>query len=164
MPLPEPTFKPVTPATRAAMLGALPFRELPAEPKHELVREAAPQVPPPAPIQTAAIQPAASSTSLRAPAPPAQAGSSQGLPAAARTGWVIQVGAFEEEREARQKLNAVQAKAGPLLGRASPFTEPVVKGDKTFYRARFAGLQKDEAEAACRQLKRNDIDCMTIRN
>jgi D-alanyl-D-alanine carboxypeptidase len=80
------------------------------------------------------------------------------------TGWVIQVGAFDGEREALQKLSAVQAKAGPLLGRASPFTEQVVRGDKTLYRARFAGLQKDEAEAACRQLKRNDIDCMTIKN
>ena len=29
--------------------------------------------------------------------------------------------------------------------------------------ARASG-RKDEAEAACRQLKRNDIDCMTIRN
>jgi D-alanyl-D-alanine carboxypeptidase len=51
-----------------------------------------------------------------------------------------------------------------MIGRADPFTEPVVKGDKTLYRARFAGLQKNEAEAICRQLKRNDIDCMTIKN
>lgn len=79
-------------------------------------------------------------------------------------GWVIQVGAFEGEREAREKLSTVKAKASHMLGRADPFTEPVVKGDKTFYRARFAGLQKDEAEAICRQLKRNDIDCMTIKN
>jgi D-alanyl-D-alanine carboxypeptidase len=80
------------------------------------------------------------------------------------SGWIIQVGAFEAEREAKQKLSAVQAKAAPMLGRADPFTEPVVKGDKTLYRARFAGLQKNEAEAICRQLKRNDIDCMTIKN
>jgi D-alanyl-D-alanine carboxypeptidase len=80
------------------------------------------------------------------------------------SGWIIQVGAFEVEREARQKLSAVQAKAASMLGRADPFTEPVVKGDKTLYRARFAGLQKEEAEAVCRQLKRNDIDCMTVKN
>jgi D-alanyl-D-alanine carboxypeptidase len=58
----------------------------------------------------------------------------------------------------------VQAKAAQMLGHADPFTEPVVKGDKTLYRARFAGLQKNEAEAVCRQLKRNDIDCMTVKN
>jgi multidrug efflux pump subunit AcrA (membrane-fusion protein) len=41
----------------------------------------------------------------------------------------------------------------------------VVKGDKTLYRARFAGFQqKDEAEAVCKQLKLQDIDCITIKN
>jgi D-alanyl-D-alanine carboxypeptidase len=80
------------------------------------------------------------------------------------SGWIIQVGAFDVEREARERLNTVQAKAGQILGRASPFTEAVVMGDKTIYRARFAGIQKDQAEAICRQLKRNDIACMTIKN
>jgi len=77
---------------------------------------------------------------------------------------VIQVGAFDVEREARDKLSAVKAKAARILGSASPFTETVVIGDKTLYRARFAGVQKDQAEAICRQLKRNDIACMTIKN
>ena len=80
------------------------------------------------------------------------------------SGWIIQVGAFDLEREARERLNAVQAKMGQKLKHASPFTEAVVTADKTFYRARFAGIQKDEAEAICRQLKRNDIACMTIKN
>jgi D-alanyl-D-alanine carboxypeptidase len=40
----------------------------------------------------------------------------------------------------------------------------VTSGDKTLYRARFAGMQKDQAEAICRQLKRNDIACMTLKN
>ena len=84
--------------------------------------------------------------------------------APARSGWVIQIGAFEREREARQKLSAARAKAAQFLGHASPFTETVVKGEKTLYRARFAGLQKDEAEEVCRQLKRNDFECMTVRN
>ena len=57
------------------------------------------------------------------------------------------------------------AKIGHVLDRADPFTETVLKGEKTLYRARFAGFQqKDEAEAVCKQLKRNDIDCMTIKN
>jgi len=30
--------------------------------------------------------------------------------------------------------------------------------------ARFAGLDRTEAEAACKYLKRNDIACMTIKN
>ena len=91
----------------------------------------------------------------RHPAPPAPS---------LHSGWIIQVGAFDVEREARERLNAVQAKAGQILRRASPFTEVVVMGDKKLYRARFAGVQKDQAEAICRQLKRNDIACMTIKN
>ena len=52
-----------------------------------------------------------------------------------------------------------------LLAKADPFTEPVVaKGDKKLYRARFAGLDRDQAEAVCKTLKRSDISCMTIRN
>ncbi len=81
------------------------------------------------------------------------------------TGWIVQVGAFDVERDAQQRLSNAQAKIGHALDRADPFTEPVVKGDKTLYRARFAGFpQKDEADAVCKQLKRNDIDCMTIKN
>jgi D-alanyl-D-alanine carboxypeptidase len=86
------------------------------------------------------------------------------VPSVHYSGWIIQVGAFDVEREARDRLNAVQAKVGEKLKHASPFTEAVVTGDKTFYRARFAGIQKDQAEAICRQLKRNDIACMTIKN
>jgi D-alanyl-D-alanine carboxypeptidase len=81
------------------------------------------------------------------------------------TGWMVQVGAFDVERDAQQRLTNAHAKVGHALDNADPFTEPVMKGDKTLYRARFAGFQqKDEADAVCKQLKRNDIDCMTIRN
>ena len=44
------------------------------------------------------------------------------------------------------------------------FTEPVVSKDRTLFRARFAGLDRDQAEAVCRTLKRADISCMTVRN
>lgn len=81
-----------------------------------------------------------------------------------RSGWIIQVGAFDDEAEAKQRLSSARSKAGKLLGAADPFTEPVSKGDKTLYRARFAGLKQNQAEAACRYLKRNDIACMAIRN
>jgi D-alanyl-D-alanine carboxypeptidase len=85
--------------------------------------------------------------------------------AATHTGWIVQVGAFDVERDAQQRLTNAHAKIGHVLDNADPFTEPVVKGDKTLYRARFAGFQqKDEADAVCKQLKRNDIDCMTIKN
>jgi D-alanyl-D-alanine carboxypeptidase len=81
-----------------------------------------------------------------------------------RSGWMIQVGAFDREEEAKLRLNAAQSRAKTLLGAADGFTERVTKGDKTLYRARFAGLEKDQAEAACQYLKKNDIACMALKN
>lgn len=80
------------------------------------------------------------------------------------SGWMIQVGAFDAEREARKRLSSAQSHAKRLLGEADPFTETVTKGEKKLYRARFAGLDKEQAEAACRTLKHNDIACLAIKN
>jgi D-alanyl-D-alanine carboxypeptidase len=86
-------------------------------------------------------------------------------PVAAHTGWIVQVGALESESEARQRIDAARNQAHGLLEKADPFTEPVVaKGDKKLFRARFAGLDRDQAEAVCRTLKRSDISCMTLKN
>jgi len=82
----------------------------------------------------------------------------------AHSGWIVQVGALESESEARRRLDAARNQARGLLTRADSFTETVAKGDKTLYRARFAGLDKDQAEAVCRTLKRSDISCITVRN
>jgi D-alanyl-D-alanine carboxypeptidase len=87
-------------------------------------------------------------------------------PAAARLhgGWMIQVGAFDDETEAKHRLVAAQDKAKAQLGEADPFTEKVSKGAKSLYRARFAGLEKDAAEAACKHLKHSDIPCLLLKN
>ena len=81
------------------------------------------------------------------------------------TGWIVQVGALESESEARQRIEAARNQAHGLLNKADPFTEPVVaKDDRKLFRARFAGLDRDQAEAVCRTLKRSDISCMTVHN
>jgi D-alanyl-D-alanine carboxypeptidase len=86
-------------------------------------------------------------------------------PVAVRTGWIIQVGALDSESEAQQRIEAARSQARGLLTKADPFTEPVVaKGEKKLFRARFAGLDRDQAEAVCRTLKRSDISCITIKN
>jgi D-alanyl-D-alanine carboxypeptidase len=86
-------------------------------------------------------------------------------PVIARTGWIIQVGALDSESEARERIEAARSQARGLLSKADPFTEPVVaKGDKKLYRARFAGLDRDQAEAVCRTLKRSEISCITVKN
>jgi D-alanyl-D-alanine carboxypeptidase len=108
----------------------------------------------------------------KTPAKLASASDNVPLPAAAEPtakpkiagGWMIQVGAFPDENEAKQRLSSAQSKAKELLGRADPFTEKVAKGDKALYRARFAGLEKDQAENACKHLKRSEIPCMLLKN
>jgi D-alanyl-D-alanine carboxypeptidase len=84
--------------------------------------------------------------------------------AKSRSGWIIQIGAFDDEKEAKHHLVAAQSKAKSLLGKADPFTERVNKGEKSLYRARFAGLDKEQAETACKHLKRSDIPCMMLKN
>ena len=84
--------------------------------------------------------------------------------AKARGGWMIQVGAFPDEDNAKERLSTAQTKAKEQLGKADPFTEKIAKGDKSLYRARFAGLDKDQAENACKNLKRSEIPCMLLKN
>ena len=83
----------------------------------------------------------------------------------AHSGWIIQVGALESESEARQRIDLARSQSRGLLNKADPFTEPVVARDnRKLFRARFAGLERDQAEAVCRTLKRADISCITVRN
>jgi D-alanyl-D-alanine carboxypeptidase len=84
--------------------------------------------------------------------------------ARARGGWLIQIGAYPGEDEAKQHLSAARSKVRDKLAAADPFTERVLKGDKALYRARFAGFDKETADATCKQLKRNDFDCITVKN
>jgi D-alanyl-D-alanine carboxypeptidase len=97
------------------------------------------------------------------PEPPAKTAAATAKPQH-RPGWMIQVGAYPAEQAARERLSAVQSKASKMLTGAEAFTETVDKGGTTLYRARFAGLDKDTAEAACKYLKKNDVECVTIKN
>ena len=91
--------------------------------------------------------------------------SSSAKPEITHSGWIIQVGALESESEARQRIETARSHAHGLLNKADSFTEPVVaKDERKLFRARFAGLDREQAEAACRTLKRSDISCITVRN
>ncbi|HEY4737706.1 MAG TPA: serine hydrolase [Xanthobacteraceae bacterium] len=85
-------------------------------------------------------------------------------PASAQNVWLIQIGAFDNEDEARQHLSTAQLKARDALAAGHPLTERVQKGDKVLYRARFTGFDKETAEAACQQLRRSDMDCVALKN
>jgi D-alanyl-D-alanine carboxypeptidase len=86
-------------------------------------------------------------------------------PVVTHSGWIVQVGALESESEAQQRIETARSSARGLLSKADPFTEPVLnKDNRKLFRARFAGLERDQAEAVCRTLKRADISCITVRN
>jgi D-alanyl-D-alanine carboxypeptidase len=113
--------------------------------------------------------PAAQTMAYAEPAPRAQPQAVQQngaiKPVSAHTGWIVQVGALESESEAQARIEAARGQARGLLAKAEPFTEPVLaKGERKLYRARFAGLDRDQAEAVCKTLKRSDISCITVRN
>ena len=156
--------EPAAPPPAAAVTAAKP--EPPAEPAGANpgassapptpVAAAAPVVPTPRPAPATKTAAAASTTK---PAPAAPAAKPQHRP-----GWMIQVGAFPAEQAAQQRLSTVQSKASKMLSGAEAFTETVDKAGTTFYRARFAGLDKDKAEAACKYLKKNDVECVTVKN
>jgi D-alanyl-D-alanine carboxypeptidase len=110
---------------------------------------------------------AAPASAEPAKAEPAKAEPAKSEPPAqvrARGGWLIQIGAYPGEDEAKQHLSAAQTKVRDKLAAADPFTERVLKGDKALYRARFAGFDKATADATCKQLKRNDFECITVKN
>jgi len=80
-----------------------------------------------------------------------------------RSGWAIQVGAYEDQGEAKQHLSAAKSKISQVLNKAEAYIERTVKGAKTYYRARFAGFDRDQAEAVCKRLKREDVACMALK-
>ena len=149
----------------------------------------APQAAPTAPVTIAPIAPAPASTQIssqlpanvaakveQAPLEADRAEIADAEPARLETaipsapihvhgGWLIQIGAFDDENDAKQHLSAAQIKLHAALGAKDPFTERVQKGDKALYRARFAGFDKQaSAEAVCRELKRSDFQCMALKD
>jgi D-alanyl-D-alanine carboxypeptidase len=121
----------------------------------------APQAPAPQPVAVASASP------QPLPAPVAQAPQAmpQSAPVKVHTGWIVQVGALETEAAAQQRIEAARSSSRGLLTKADSFTEPVIaKDNRKLFRARFAGLERDQAEAVCRALRRSDIVCITVRN
>jgi D-alanyl-D-alanine carboxypeptidase len=118
----------------------------------ELEQRAALRRPAPA-IATPAVMSRTQAASVEAKAPAPAAGG----------GWVIQVGATDNEARARDLLGKART-SSPSVAGAKPFTEPVARGGSTLFRARFGGFQEaSAAENACRDLKRSGFACFATR-
>lgn len=161
---------------RADLINKPEFQSQPEAPKAEVAHTELPRQPAGfgtgngvlgvLPAATAAAPaPAAPKLASADPAPQPIQMSATTKPVVTHSGWIVQVGALESENEAQQRIDAARSSARGLLSKADPFTEPVVaKDNRKLYRARFAGLERDQAEAVCRALKRADISCITVRN
>jgi D-alanyl-D-alanine carboxypeptidase len=161
---PPPAVAPVQrsaePAPRPAetKVATAEARAAPADaPHYALASSELTPVPAPPKAEHAPAETAKAAPVQQPPAVPA-------APQHAHGGWVIQIGAYDGEQEARQHLSDARSKAHQALAAADPFTERVQKGDKSLYRARFAGFDKATAEAACRQLKRSDFACLALKD
>jgi D-alanyl-D-alanine carboxypeptidase len=139
--------------TGNGILGVLPASAAASAPSQTMAYAA----PAPQPMPMQQQQPLQQQASLQDTAAPPRAN-------VTRSGWIVQVGALESEAEAKERIEDARSHAQGLLSKADPFTETVSKGDKTLVRARFAVLDRDQAEAVCKKLRRADISCMTMRN
>jgi D-alanyl-D-alanine carboxypeptidase len=160
---PMPTLVPVTTPQPQSPAAQPSFR--PSTVSQAVMRQQpSPMPPPPAhDAVVASADPSMAETVVpmkREPVYPSPA------PAQARSrgGWQIQIGAFDDEDEAKQHLSDAQLKLQSVLAEADPFTERVQKGDKALYRARFAGFDRATAEDACKELKRDDFQCMALKD
>ncbi|WP_150287716.1 serine hydrolase [Rhabdaerophilum calidifontis] len=151
---PQPaTPQPVTPQAPAQPVAKAEIRLPPPGQRGEA---AAPALPAPAP--RANLEPARPD---EAPKPARDAARpAQPAPQPARSGWIIQLAATDSDAKARSILASAVEKTGRLLKSAEPFTEAVEKGGATLYRARFAGFDAEDAQAACKALKRSGFQCI----
>ena len=76
--------------------------------------------------------------------------------------WNIQIGAYPKKEEARLKLKEIRASGYQFLSGKQAFTVQVQTGAKTIYRARFSGFTQKTAKAACAQLSKKGLKCMTF--
>lgn len=98
-------------------------------------------------------------------APPANEDDGDPVPAAAKSGWSIQIGAFPNAKAARDRLNDVKDSATALLAKATPYTEKVSKDSNNLFRARFAGFRSEwHARRVCQTLQKRDVDCIVAKN
>ncbi|WP_262267887.1 SPOR domain-containing protein [Microvirga yunnanensis] len=142
----------------AQAYAALPTSApIPASQKAALQAKIEAKASEPAPSAASA---ATKTASLKPEAPKAEAPESR----KAVAGWVVQLGATDDEDKAKAMLDSARSRFGKVLGKASPFTEKVTVDGSTLYRARFSGFsESNDAANACKQLKKGGINCFAAR-
>ena len=160
-PIATPAAKSVTP------IALVPAAPVPARPAPVAVAAATPQqlgwVKGPDPVAKGPSRDIASATAPAAQTKAATTVAAESAPTD-RGGWIIQIGISDDAAKANDLLARARAQNHGQLAQARPFTEKVAKGEDVFYRARFAGLDSDSAETACRSLKKSGFACFAARD
>jgi D-alanyl-D-alanine carboxypeptidase len=164
------TLPPPPPGSRPGVLGVLPGKDLAKDgakdvPARTVTASIAPAPPAPPPVKENPVKPAVvAAVPVAAPPAPQKVETPAISSSKPRSGWILQVGAFEDVAEAKEKLATARAKAGSLLKDAEAYTEVFSKGDKRYFRARFAGLRESSAGLACKELQKSKMSCFAVRN
>jgi D-alanyl-D-alanine carboxypeptidase (penicillin-binding protein 5/6) len=77
-------------------------------------------------------------------------------------GWYVQVGAFPEESDAEDRLKQVLKKYGKQFKGADGRVQKAASGGH--WRARFHGLDAEEAKAACKALDAKKEPCLAVKS
>ncbi len=111
--------------------------------------------------QPVLVQPAYASRSVATR--PAVMLASAALPSRATGAWAIQVGAFVSVDQARFATTMARQADFPLLaGSQSVVQQTSPFGHGVLYRARLAGLARNDAGSACAVLRDRNIPCMVV--
>ncbi len=76
--------------------------------------------------------------------------------------WVAQFGAYQEESEAQERLNAILDLIPDLPGDAD--ISEASNRRVPLYRARLVNMSKEQAEAVCKKMRTQDIACLPLKN
>jgi hypothetical protein len=76
--------------------------------------------------------------------------------------WGIQVGAYDSSSNAKAALGMAELTGANMLTKAQPMVMTIHAQGKLKYRARFVGLQHDEAVNACNRLSGGPTGCVVL--
>jgi D-alanyl-D-alanine carboxypeptidase len=152
-----------------AAVGAMPLQQLQPMQSTPTAPQFAPTpqpvaVPQPAPVAQQPVAPLPAPKPVQAAAVSAPRETIPTVTPTTRGGWLIQIGAFPDERQARDTIEQARERLAGVLTKAEPFTEKTRKGGSDFFRARFAGFDENGARRACDAAKRKDFPCVAMRN
>jgi hypothetical protein len=76
--------------------------------------------------------------------------------------WSVQIGAYRRQDQALTRLATMAGTIEGVAPGAERLILPNTTRGRTLYRARFAEITADEAEAVCRRLRPRGEDCMAM--